>query len=307
MASEDSAQPPTDDPTLLSSAEGSHRAEARELPFLVRLSDPDRGQVFPLKPGPMIVGRERGCDIVIADEEISRRHAELNLHDGKLIVRDLNSTNGTFHRGKRIKTTELPLNERIQFGPDALYKFTFKDETEARYEQSLLLQATTDGLTGLFNRTTFVQRAQEDITWCHRQKHPYALAVLDVDHFKRINDTYGHPAGDAVLRRIGQVLRAELRKGDLCGRFGGEEFILFFRSTPKEMAGKLAERLRSSIASEAFRVETKSITVTISLGVFCVSMQGGAEIAFEECLQRADANLYEAKRSGRNRVELQVV
>ncbi|MFM2043337.1 MAG: hypothetical protein RLY86_1913 [Pseudomonadota bacterium] len=162
----------------------------------------------------------------------------------------------------------------------------------------LALLATTDTLTGCANRRHFLERAEETVALAGRHGMPLSLAMLDLDEFKRVNDTFGHPGGDAILAMTGRILSAHMRTTDLIGRMGGEEFALLMPHTGLDGAGALAERLRMAVAEACAVVDGVSIRVTASLGV--AELRPGD--CFDDLFARADAALYAAKDQGRNRV-----
>lgn len=182
-------------------------------------------------------------------------------------------------------------------------------ELRARLRASLRLhqlvnllseRADVDGLTGLGNRAHFNKRWAEKVAECRRYGHSLSLAMCDVDFFKKVNDTYGHPAGDEVLQRVAGLLQAECREPDVPCRYGGEEFALIMPNTNAADAAKVAERIREAMAQVVFPRHPEH-KITMSLGVAgCDSSCG--EISGEKWLEMADQNLYQAKRSGRNRV-----
>lgn len=164
--------------------------------------------------------------------------------------------------------------------------------------ESLTKKATTDGLTGLSNRKAFLDRLAADLARLDG-RHPCGVVMMDIDHFKRVNDTYGHPFGDEVLRGVASVLGKAVRKGDTAGRYGGEEFVLYLHLADKERAREGAERFRRMIRQIRFPHEGKEIAVTASFGVACAPDHGqGAE----ELLKHADEALYLSKQRGRDRV-----
>lgn len=159
--------------------------------------------------------------------------------------------------------------------------------------------ATTDELTGLPNRRQFMTRLHGEVAACRDREAPLALAIIDIDHFKRINDTHGHPRGDEVLRTVGAVLRSTTRAGDLVGRIGGEEFAVLMPETDGEMAQAICERIRTSIAASRFDPAWgPSATITISVGI--ASLVEGERMS--ELIARTDAALYRSKNAGRNQV-----
>lgn len=168
--------------------------------------------------------------------------------------------------------------------------------------QYALEHAAHDALTGLFNRRYFERRLKEEHAHAKRHKRPFALVMIDLDHFKLVNDTYGHAAGDRVLRHVGKVISGQLREDDVSCRYGGEEFVLLLRGTTEDAARIVADRLRQNLAARpiALGAKNKLCNVTCSAGVAAADHQNDFA---EDVVARADAALYRAKRSGRNRVE----
>ena len=259
------------------------------------------GRVFPLIPGPNVVGRAPAVDIALADEEVSRTHAVITLGPGPQDVHleDQGSTNGTFLNGEMIQgKVALAAGDRISLGNHVL-KLVVMDALERAFHAVLLDQSTRDALTGLGNRRTTLEELQGRYDLSHRHHRPLAVIMCDLDHFKVINDTYGHGAGDFVLQEFGERVRRTLRISDLAGRIGGEEFLLVLPETDMEGALLLAERLRAATGEHAFDLPSGPITVTCSLGVAQARSEdrdGGTLMA------RADGALYVAKHQGRNRV-----
>lgn len=173
-----------------------------------------------------------------------------------------------------------------------------QDVTEfVLYEQRLLEMTRVDSLTGLYNRRFLTQRLDEELERSRRHGNPLCLIILDVDHFKKINDTRGHLCGDLVLRTLSQALRDIFRKSDIPGRFGGEEFICILPETTLEQAGLLAERCRTQIAGIPLSYQELPLSITVSMGV--AEMVPGD--TFDSLIKRADDAMYQAKRTGRNR------
>ena len=159
--------------------------------------------------------------------------------------------------------------------------------------------ATTDSLTGIFNRRHFFALARGEVERSRRYQYPLSLIMLDIDHFKQVNDTYGHATGDMILQQIAQRCRKNLRETDIFGRYGGEEFVVLLPLTDLENARLVAERLRLEAAEVGREANVEG--VTISLGV--AAMSGSGEDP-ESLLGKADQALYAAKQAGRNRVEV---
>jgi len=181
-------------------------------------------------------------------------------------------------------------------------------ERIVRYQKTLQAQqsqlehlAREDVLTGLANRRRFEERAKEECLRAQRYHHPLSILLADLDHFKSINDTYGHAFGDLVLKDVGQILLRHCRTSDLCARHGGEEFAILLPETELAEAYKVAERLCAAVRSLVFKQPSGSIHVTVSFGA--AGMDHEQRQTLEELLEQADQALYAAKRNGRDRVE----
>jgi diguanylate cyclase (GGDEF)-like protein len=168
----------------------------------------------------------------------------------------------------------------------------------ARMYQIVEEQATTDGLTGLVNHRTFQERFAAMLGRAERHNFPVSLILTDIDHFKKINDSYGHPTGDEVLRRVAAILNASARKIDIVARYGGEEFAIVLESTDRVGARNLAERIRGEIEQQSFQSAKGPFKATLSLGVASFPDDATQKA---EIIARADQSLYAAKHSGRNR------
>ncbi len=191
----------------------------------------------------------------------------------------------------------LALVHRREFA--ALERAEREIERRRRLEAELQRQATTDPLTGLFNRRQYEQLFQRELTRAQRHGHALSLCVLDVDHFKRVNDSFGHAAGDVALCTVADVCRAALREGDLIGRLGGEEFVMLLPHTDVAGAAVVAERLRVQLAATDVEAGPHRFGLTATLGV---SELRPADAGIADLIQRADAALYSGKHGGRNRV-----
>jgi len=167
-------------------------------------------------------------------------------------------------------------------------------------QKKLFEASITDELTGIYNRRFIIGRLSEEFKKSRRTGTPLSVIIFDVDHFKRVNDTYGHLSGDMVLKRVATLVKSNLRAYDILGRFGGEEFLIVAPDTPVEDAVNLARRLKALIKAEKMDGETGPVTVTVSFGVGATS---GADASFDVLLARADKALYRAKDNGRDRVE----
>jgi diguanylate cyclase (GGDEF)-like protein len=279
-------------------------------PCLVMIAGPQLGEIFPLEAGEMIIGRDPDARIRLADDEsVSRRHAVVKATAGGAQIRDLGSANGTYVDGERVTEAQLKEGVKIRVGQTVVLKFALYDQLEELAQRQLLDAALRDGLTHSFNRRYFLQRLGAEIRFAERHASQLALLMLDIDHFKQLNDRHGHPAGDAVLKKIVEVLQETLRAEDVLARYGGEEFSVLVRGIPRDHAIQLGERLRKLVASTKFRLPGKSDTtleLTISIGV-ALYPDGAPRTQPDEAqslVERADAALYRAKQAGRNRVEI---
>ena len=277
-------------------------SSGRDRPFLVILAGGNVGEMYPLKQAETIIGRAQKATIRINDDGISRRHAKLTVEGGELHVEDLRSANGTLVNGEKLESKRLLRDgDKITLGSTIVLKFTYSDDLEFTFQRKMLEAALRDGLTGAFNKRYLMDRLATELAFAQRHEMPLSLVMLDVDHFKRVNDTFGHPAGDDVLVKLAKVVQETVRAEDVFARYGGEEFAVLCRSVDMESAGILAERLRERIAAMVVEHEGERIPVTVSLGV-----AGFPEVAqsAEKLISAADEALYEAKQHGRNRVAM---
>lgn len=272
---------------------------------LVVITGAEKGAVFPLRPGTFVIGRSaQHSEIVVSGRGLSRAHARVQV-DGEcagFTVEDLKSTNGTFLNGERVEKASFKPGDTLTLGPDVTLILEASDQSTQALLQEMYLGATQDPLTGLLNRRAFQDRFQEEAAATSRHDLQACLALIDIDHFKSVNDTYGHPAGDAVLVEVAQRLSSCLRTEDILARYGGEEFIVLARITLLEGTRVLLERMRQCVEATPFVVPTdkedRSIKVTLSAG-FTALIKGST---MEQAVERADGALYEAKEKGRNRV-----
>jgi len=264
------------------------------------------GRCFKLSKPETIVGRGDDADILIDDGGISRHHAKLKVTSNKaFVVEDLGSKNGTFFKGQRVQQILLHDGDRFQVGSSTILKLTYQDNIEEEFQRQLYESATRDGLTGLFNKKFLLDRLAAEFAYCARNKVSLSFCMFDIDHFKQINDRWGHVAGDAVLAQLSRLVDKASRTEDIICRYGGEEFAVLLRDIDEKNATCYAERIRRRIEESQFALTDKdgspqSITLTISGGIATV---GAARFAtMDDFIAAADKHLYQAKRAGRNRV-----
>ncbi|MDX2036259.1 MAG: GGDEF domain-containing protein [Isosphaeraceae bacterium] len=272
--------------------------------YLIMLNGGIPGAMLQVSKQETRLGRASDNTLQLADSSISRYHALLETDDeGQVRLSDLESTNGTFVNGKRLPPhTPVPLKDgdRLQFGAEIVVKLVRPDPCEERFQREMFERTVRDSLTGLYNRAYFLSQVGPLADRNAVKGMGLAVIMLDVDHFKRVNDQYGHPIGDAVLREVANVLRQSLRGDDLIARYGGEEFVAALPVATPDQAAERAERIRASLADRRIHVAGTRLRVTASLGLAFGSPTRPKTAA--ALISSADQGLYQAKNAGRNRV-----
>lgn len=256
------------------------------------------GKRFVLEQSPLRVGRGADNHIVLEGDSVSRRHAFFDRRGTQWFAVDDSSTNGTYINEEQILTAHALTNgDRIKIGPTIL-KFLSGADAEAKYHEEIYKMTIVDGLTQIHNKRFLQESLEREVNRARRHNRDLSVLMFDIDHFKRVNDQYGHLAGDHVLREVAHVVQERIRRDEIFARWGGEEFALVLPETPLEGAYQLGEDLRLRIQGHRFVFQGEQIPVTISGGAALLQEdQGGSEL-----IKAADAKLYEAKRSGRNRI-----
>ena len=277
-------------------------APARDRATFTVVSGANAGAIHSLVADESIIGRGKECTLRIIDPGISRRHARIvRQGPGKYVVEDLGSSNGTSVGGVRI-AGHHPLTEgdRVGVGPNIELRFGFTDEAEEGALRRLYESSVLDALTGAYNRKHFEERLASELAYAKRHVTPLSLLLFDLDHFKRVNDTFGHLGGDHVLRTIGGLVKRILRVEDVFARYGGEEFAVIARGIDVGKAYLFAERIRITVETAKIEFNALLVPVTISLGVASLACCGEGATA-EAFVGKADERLYVAKGTGRNR------
>jgi diguanylate cyclase (GGDEF)-like protein len=274
------------------------RALQDDTPCLVVVVGPALGRVFDLSGGDVSIGRDPDSRLLLDAEGVSRRHAVLEPEGRVFRIRDLGSTNGTFVNGARSDARTIAHGDILTFGTVSL-RFVEAGSVERSYYRSAWEASVRDPLTGVFNRRHFDETLTLELARARRHSRELSLLMLDIDRFKAVNDSLGHPCGDAVLRELPRVISASLRATDLVARYGGEEFAVVLPETDLEGARRAAERMRRDVERHSFPVGAHVIRVTVSVGAATVTFATGTP---QTLVAAADARLYEAKRAGRNRV-----
>ena len=266
---------------------------------LVLLIGPEIGKRYSLPQGKLLVGRDSSCAIPLRESSVSRRHSEIAVHPDRTVVRDLGSTNGTYVNDRLVTSATLRDGDIVKFGR-IIFKYLSGANIENAYHQEIYRLTTTDPMTQVYNRRYFMESLSREISRARRYQHSMALLMIDLDHFKHINDTYGHLAGDHVLKMVGRSLQRSLRREDILARYGGEEFAVILPETSSERAVQVGERLRRSVAKRAYSFDGFPIPVTVSLGVS--ELRSDDDEFGRSLIERSDQSLLKAKEQGRNRV-----
>ncbi len=285
----------------LADLKGPSRTAARDRHLLVRLQGSQVGQVVTLHGSEWKVGRARNADLWLGDSGVSRAHARFVWENGAYVLEDLGSANGSYANGNQITRTSIKDGDVLQFGPTAVFRYSVTDADQEAMLQQLYDASVTDSLTGAYNREHFDTRLESEISFSRRHETQLSLLLLDIDFFKKVNDTYGHQAGDAVLVEMSAAISSNLRAEDVFARYGGEEFAVILRGIDIENAYHVGERFRVIVQSLRIEFGNQVIPITVSVGA--ASLEGCGEDADSEALIAAtDRRLYIAKRGGRNRV-----
>lgn len=269
---------------------------------LVVIYGTELGRKYDLSHRETVVGRSSKADIQIDQESISRSHAALVQQKNQVLIRDLGSTNGTFVNDEPV-SGELSLRngDLVKIGR-TIFKFIGGGNIEAAYHDEIYRLTTVDGLTQVYNRRYFEETLEREISRCNRYNRALSLVLIDIDRFKRINDTFGHLAGDYVLKQLAGTIRPKIRREDVFARYGGEEFALLLPEIELDGAQKLAEKARRLVEEQRFEFDHQVIPVTISLGVATAAASAGDGRQGPELVKASDEKLYQAKSEGRNRV-----
>lgn len=274
--------------------------EQRDRALLVRTDAQNAGQVLKLDGPKFGLGRHPDNQACIDDDGISRFHARISVDGEKYWVEDLGSSNGTYINGRRVTSCELNNGDTLNLGPRVSFRFSSATAHEERVLKQLYESSVRDPLTGAFNRHYFSSQLSSEVAYAARHDTPLSVVLLDIDFFKKVNDTHGHLGGDAALVHLTNVFAKGLRTEDLLARYGGEEFVILLRGISVERAAAVADRLRVSLESQSVVHGETRFNVTASFG--CASLTCCQGAAPDVLLETADRRLYRAKESGRNRV-----
>lgn len=259
------------------------------------------GKQWLITKNDMTIGRSVETELYISDSSLSRSHAKFEVAGNDIFILDLGSTNKTMVNGiplAPMTKRKLVNNDQIKTG-NVIFKFLEKGNLESISNQQVFEKASKDALTGAFSKGALLEKGPESVKRAEVLTEPLSVITFDIDFFKKINDGYGHPGGDYVLKELGQLMQSKLvRSNDYFARYGGEEFVIILQATPLKTAQEVAERIRATVEAHPFVFENKEIKVTISIGVSTKLVQDD----WDKMYNRADQALYQSKQSGRNKV-----
>jgi two-component system cell cycle response regulator len=286
---------------------GVTRISVRKLPeaidgigdeCLVVLYGGSIGRKYDLYSDEILIGRDPSNHIAIEVDSVSRNHARIVMDGDRRFVEDLGSTNGTYVADHPVTRGVLRSGDLLRVG-DVIFKYLAGQDIEAAYHEEIYRMTISDGLTSIANLRYLQEFLERELARSRRYGRELSVILLDIDHFKAVNDSLGHLCGDFVLRELCQLLARRVRREELLARYGGEELLLALPETTEEGAAVYAERLRAMVEAHRFVFEGHTVAVTVSMGVagFEPNMARPMDL-----IRVADERLYRAKRAGRNRV-----
>lgn len=256
------------------------------------------GRKYELFEDVCTIGRDPDSTVVLESDAVSRRHARIEkLMDARFII-DMNSTNGTYLSDTPVKPrAKLESGAFIKIG-DTIFKYLAGDHIETAYFEEIYRMMVIDGLTQIANKRALDDFLEKEMARARRYERPLSVLMMDLDHFKAVNDQHGHLTGDVVLKEMAEVIRERIRREELFARYGGEEFVIVLPETDRKGGIEFAENVRRMVEGLEVYFEGQTIRITISIGVadFDLANHKGPE----DLLKAADKNLYIAKHDGRN-------
>jgi two-component system cell cycle response regulator len=294
-------------PTGFANDQGVTRISVRKLPeavdgigdeCLVVLYGGSIGRKYDLYGDEILIGRDPSNHIAIEVDSVSRNHARIVTEGDRRYVEDLDSTNGTYVADHQVTRGLLRSGDLLRVG-DVIFKYLAGQDVEAAYHEEIYRMTISDGLTSIANLRYLQEFLERELARSRRYGRELSVILIDIDHFKAVNDSLGHLCGDFVLRELCQLLSRRVRREELLARYGGEELLLVLPETTLDGAAIYAERLRSMVEAHRFSFEGHTVAVTVSMGVAGFEPNMARPV---DLIRVADERLYRAKRSGRNRV-----
>jgi len=267
--------------------------------YLIIVDGDNVGKIFPLDKKTTTIGRSDEFDIQLADSSCSREQAIIEFNDNnKPVLKDLDSTNGTYVNGAKITEINIEDGDKILLGFSSVFMFAVQDSLEAKFQMNLYESSIKDPLTGAFNKKYFLDALSKAFSYSLRHQSSLGLLILDIDFFKKVNDTYGHIVGDIVLKEVVKRIENNLRNEDILCRYGGDEFAVIVRDYKYGFVKITAERIRLLFDGKPIICKDHKVNISVSIGAATIDNENITTP--EDMLELADANLYEAKPSGGN-------
>ena len=267
--------------------------------YLIIVDGDNVGKIFPLDKKRITIGRSDEFDIQLADSSCSREQAIIEFNDNnKPVLKDLDSTNGTYVNGAKITEINIEDGDKILLGFSSVFMFAVQDSLEAKFQMNLYESSIKDPLTGAFNKKYFLDALSKAFSYSLRHQSSLGLLMLDIDFFKKVNDTYGHIVGDIVLKEVVKRIENNLRNEDILCRYGGDEFAVIVRDFKYGFVKITAERIRLFFDGKPIICKDHKVNISVSIGAATIDNENITTP--EDMLKLADANLYEAKPSGGN-------
>jgi diguanylate cyclase (GGDEF)-like protein len=276
-------------------------ANLRDRAVFTQMTGLEAGRVCALDGVEMTFGRAATCTHAFEEASLSRVHARMVRQGGAYVIEDSGSRNGIFVNEVKVARAVLGDGDRVRLGSAITLRFQLVDGKEEEALIRVYESSVKDGLTGAWNRKYLDERLRSEIAFAQRHRGALAVVLVDIDHFKKVNDTYGHLVGDEVLKATAGTMRAAIRTEDLLARYGGEEFVVLARGLDLQSGVRLAERLRILAERNPVKLPDQTVARTVSAGVATLECCGAGADA-ERLLALADERLYSAKETGRNRV-----
>lgn len=256
------------------------------------------GHKYDLFEDTITIGRDPENTIVLPSESVSRKHARIERYQGCRFITDLNSTNGTYVNDQPVRPRgRLDNGAFIRVG-DVILKYLMGGHIEAAYFEEIYRMMVTDGLTQVANKRALEDFLDKEVARARRYGRNLSVMMLDLDHFKEVNDRYGHLTGDVVLKEFAALIKPRIRREEIFARYGGEEFVVVLPETDISGAKEFAEALRCMVESHVIAFEGQFIKVTVSIGI--AQFDPTVHLTPEDLIKAADKNLYVAKNRGRN-------
>jgi diguanylate cyclase (GGDEF)-like protein len=275
---------------------------AEAIATLLVLAGPNAGEVYAVEEAETIIGRIEGSQVRLPDGGVSRVHCKLLQTDFGFEIEDLDSRNGTFLNGQRIQQGTLKDGDKLQIGRTTILKFAIQDQLERRFQRQMANSAMRDPLTQVLNRRYFLERLESEFHFASRHGVPLGLLVVDIDHFKDVNDNYGDLAGNETLKALASYIDNAIRSEDVFARYGNEEFALVTRNLSPIQCQQLAERICVGARKLTVSCDGAEFSVTISIGIAC--FPDNRVKSAVELVAAAEKALAAAKDKGRDRVEV---